>query len=104
MPRSHFGKHFRFLPRAELLSFEEIARLARVFAAEGVLKLRLTGGEPLLRAELPKLVGLLASIPGVEIALTTNASLLENQARALAEAGLHRVTVSLDSIDDAVFR
>jgi GTP 3',8-cyclase len=104
MPREHFGKNFRFLPRAELLSFEEIALLGRVFAAQGVVKLRLTGGEPLLRAELPKLVGLLAGIPGVEVALTTNGSLLSEQARALADAGLRRVTVSLDSLDDAVFR
>jgi cyclic pyranopterin phosphate synthase len=104
MPREHFGKNFRFLPRAELLSFEEIALLGRAFAAQGVVKLRLTGGEPLLRAELPKLVGLLAGIPGVEVALTTNGSLLSEQARALADAGLRRVTVSLDSLDDAVFR
>jgi GTP 3',8-cyclase len=104
MPREHFGKNFRFLPRAELLSFEEIATLGRVFAAQGAVKLRLTGGEPLLRAELPKLVGLLAPIPGVEVALTTNGSLLPEHARALADAGLGRVTVSLDSLDDAVFR
>jgi cyclic pyranopterin phosphate synthase len=104
MPREHFGKNFRFLPRAELLSFEEIATLGRVFAAQGAVKLRLTGGEPLLRAELPKLVGLLAPIPGVEVALTTNGSLLSEHARALADAGLGRVTVSLDSLDDAVFR
>jgi cyclic pyranopterin phosphate synthase len=104
MPREHFGKNFRFLPRAELLSFEEIATLGRVFAAQGAVKLRLTGGEPLLRAELPKLVGLLTRIPGVEVALTTNGSLLSEHARALADAGLGRVTVSLDSLDDAVFR
>jgi cyclic pyranopterin phosphate synthase len=104
MPREHFGKNFRFLPRAELLSFEEIALLGRVFAAHGAVKLRLTGGEPLLRAELPKLVALLARIPGVEIALTTNGSLLAEQARALVDAGLGRVTVSLDSLDDGVFR
>jgi GTP 3',8-cyclase len=104
MPREHFGKSFHFLPRAELLSFEEIATLGRVFAAQGAVKLRLTGGEPLLRTELPKLVGLLARIPGVEVALTTNGSLLSEHARALADAGLGRVTVSLDSLDDAVFR
>jgi len=104
MPRSHFGKNFRFLPRAELLSFEELSLLGRVFAAEGAVKLRLTGGEPLLRADLPELVRLLAAIPGVELALTTNGSLLAQHARALAEAGLKRVTVSLDSLDDAVFR
>jgi GTP 3',8-cyclase len=104
MPREHFGRNFRFLPRAELLSFEEIALLGRVFAAEGAVKLRLTGGEPLLRAELPKLVRLLALIPGVEVALTTNGTLLSEQAKALVDAGLGRVTVSLDSLDDAVFR
>jgi cyclic pyranopterin phosphate synthase len=104
MPREHFSKNFRFLPRAELLSFEEIALIARIFAAEGAVKLRLTGGEPLLRAKLPTLVGLLARIEGTEIALTTNGSLLSEQARALSDAGLRRVTVSLDSLDDGVFR
>jgi cyclic pyranopterin phosphate synthase len=104
MPREHYGNNFRFLPRRELLSFEEIAVLGRVFSANGAVKLRLTGGEPLLRAELPKLVGLLARIPGVEVALTTNGSLLTEHARALADAGLRRVTVSLDSLDDLVFR
>ena len=104
MPREHFGKEFRFLPKAELLSFEEITRVASLFAAQGVTKLRLTGGEPLLRAELPKLVNALSRIPGVEVALTTNGSLLAEHARALAAAGLKRVTVSLDSLDGAVFR
>src|SRR5262245_13815736 len=75
MPREHFGSAFHFLPRAEILSFEEITRIARVFAGLGVRKIRLTGGEPLLRAELPKLVGMLAEIPELDLALTTNGSL-----------------------------
>jgi cyclic pyranopterin phosphate synthase len=104
MPREVFGEGYRFLPRSEILTFEEITRIARVFVAHGVRKLRLTGGEPTLRAQLPTLVRMLTAIPGVEIALTTNGSLLAAQARPLAEAGLSRVTVSLDSLDDAVFR
>jgi cyclic pyranopterin phosphate synthase len=104
MPREVFGPDFAFLPRSEILSFEEITRLARVFGAHGVRKIRLTGGEPTLRAELPKLVSMLAEIPGVDIAMTTNGSLLKSLAKPLAEAGLKRVTVSLDSLDDAVFR
>ncbi|MDE3096814.1 MAG: GTP 3',8-cyclase MoaA [Chloroflexota bacterium] len=104
MPREVFGPEFRFLPRGEILTFEEIARLAGIFAAHGVRKLRLTGGEPTLRADLPALVRMLAQIPGVEVALTTNGSLLQHLARPLADAGLTRITVSLDSLDDAVFR
>jgi len=104
MPRDFFGAEFPFLPRAGILSFEEIHRLALIFRSLGVRKIRLTGGEPLLRAELPVLVRLLAQIPDIEIALTTNGSLLVHQAEALAEAGLSRVTVSLDSLDDQVFR
>jgi cyclic pyranopterin phosphate synthase len=104
MPREVFGARFSFLPRDEILSFEEIARVAHIFAAQGVRKLRLTGGEPLLRHDLPSLVRMLAAIPDVDIALTTNGSLLADQAGALAAAGLKRITVSLDSLDDAVFR
>jgi len=104
MPRDHFGPGFAFLPRKELLSFEELVRLARVFAGLGVRKLRLTGGEPLLRAELPKLISMLAEIAGLELALTTNGALLSKHADAIARAGLRRVTVSVDSLDDAVFR
>src|SRR5439155_1431824 len=104
MPREIFGRDFVFLPREQLLTFEELARLGRVFAGLGVRKLRLTGGEPLLRRDLDKLVAMLAGIDGVQdIALTTNGALLAGKARALAAAGLRRVTVSLDSLDDAVF-
>jgi len=104
MPREVFGPNFEFLARDEILSFEEIETLARVFAAHGVRKIRLTGGEPTLRADLPKLVAMLAAIPDVEVTMTTNGSLLRHQARALSEAGLDRVTVSLDSLDDTIFR
>ncbi len=104
MPREVFGPNFEFLGRDEILSFEEIETLARVFASHGVRKIRLTGGEPTLRADLPKLVSMLAAIPHVEVTMTTNGSLLRHQAQALAAAGLDRVTVSLDSLDDAIFR
>jgi cyclic pyranopterin phosphate synthase len=104
MPRERFGRAHAFLPRADLLSFEEIHRVAQAFARLGVRKLRLTGGEPLLRADLPVLVRMLRGIPGVELALTTNGALLARSAEALAAAGLDRVTVSLDSLDPAVFR
>ena len=104
MPREVFGPGFRFLPRAELLTFEEITRLTGVFVSLGVEKIRLTGGEPLLRRELERLVAMLAATPGVrDLTLTTNGSLLAGKARALADAGLRRITVSLDSLDDAVF-
>ena len=99
-----FDSAHRFLPRAELLSFEEIARAARLFAELGVRKVRLTGGEPLLRAELPRLVEMLAQIQGLELALTTNGSLLAARAEPLRRAGLSRVTVSLDALDPQVFR
>src|SRR5436309_4273436 len=104
MPREVFGRDFVFLPRGQLLTFEELTRLAAIFAGLGVRKLRLTGGEPLLRRDLDKLVAMLAAIDGVQdIALTTNGALLAGKAAALAAAGLRRVTVSLDSLDDAVF-
>jgi cyclic pyranopterin phosphate synthase len=104
MPREVFGRDFVFLPREELLTFEELARAARIFAGLGVRKLRLTGGEPLLRRDLHKLVAMLADLDGIQdIALTTNGALLARKAVALAAAGLRRVTVSLDSLDDAVF-
>jgi cyclic pyranopterin phosphate synthase len=104
MPKSVFGHGYRFMDRKELLTFEELERVARAFAVNGVEKIRLTGGEPLLRRDLESLVRRLAAIPGVQVALTTNASLLDRKAPALAEAGLTRVNVSLDSLDDAVFR
>ncbi len=105
MPRDVYGPGHAFLPRAELLSFEEIARLARAFAAHGVEKLRITGGEPLLRRGLERLVELLAGIEGIaDIALTTNGLLLAGRARALADAGLARVTVSLDALDENALR
>ena len=103
MPKEVYGRDFRFLERAELLTFEEIARVARIFAGLGVRKIRLTGGEPLLRREVERLVAMLA-IPGLDLTLTTNGSLLAQKAAALREAGLERVTVSLDSLDDEVFR
>jgi cyclic pyranopterin phosphate synthase len=104
MPKTAFGHDSAFLPRAELLSFEEITRIARLFAARGVKKIRLTGGEPLLRHGIEDLVAMLAEIPGLALTLTTNGSLLAKKAAILKAAGLTRVTVSLDSLDDAVFR
>jgi cyclic pyranopterin phosphate synthase len=104
MPKEVYGRDYRFLERRELLTFEEIARLARSFAALGVEKVRLTGGEPLIRRELERLVAMLAEIQGLDLTLTTNGSLLPQKAQALAAAGLRRVTVSLDSLDDDVFR
>jgi cyclic pyranopterin phosphate synthase len=100
MPREVFGPGFAFAPRAELLSFEEITVVVAAFARAGVRKIRLTGGEPLLRAGLPDLVAMIAAVPGVEdIALTTNGSLLARNVEKLRAAGLHRITVSLDSLD-----
>jgi cyclic pyranopterin phosphate synthase len=104
MPRETFDHDFKFLPHDEILRFEEVARLARLFASLGVKKVRLTGGEPLVRRDLHRLVEMLAAIPGLDLTLTTNGSLLARQAGALAKAGLQRVTVSLDSLDDATFR
>jgi cyclic pyranopterin phosphate synthase len=104
MPKEVYGRSYRFLERRQLLTFEEIERLSRVFASLGVEKIRLTGGEPLLRRELERLVEMLGAIPGVDLTLTTNGSLLPQKARVLADAGLRRVTVSLDSLDDQVFR
>ena len=104
MPKTVFGRDYPFLPRQDLLSFEEIVRLARLFVAQGVQKVRLTGGEPLLRRDVESLIEQLAQIPGLELTLTTNGSLLAQRARSLKDAGLHRVTVSLDALDDAVFR
>ncbi|MGA7096361.1 MAG: GTP 3',8-cyclase MoaA [Acidimicrobiia bacterium] len=105
MPKELFGKDHEFLPREQLLSFEEITVLVGLFTARGVEKVRITGGEPLLRRDLEKLIGSLSAIDGVEdLTLTTNASLLVRKARVLASAGLHRVTVSLDALDDPTFQ
>jgi cyclic pyranopterin phosphate synthase len=104
MPKEVFGKDYAFLERRELLTFEEIARLARIFSGLGVEKVRLTGGEPLVRRNLEQLIELLAAIPGLDLTLTTNGSFLARKARALKAAGLKRITVSLDALDDAVFR
>jgi cyclic pyranopterin phosphate synthase len=104
MPKEVFGRDYQFLERAQLLAFEETARLARIFAALGVEKIRVTGGEPLLRRHLENLIAMLARIPGLDLTLTTNGSLLADRAQTLKDAGLRRVTVSLDSLDDKVFR
>src|SRR5437660_805089 len=104
MPKDVFGRDYEFLPRAQLLTFEEIERLARAFVANGVRKIRITGGEPLVRREVERLVELLAAIDDLDLTLTTNGALLADKAQALAEAGLTRITVSLDSLDDATFR
>ena len=105
MPREVFDADYEFLPHAEILTFEEIVRLARVFAGLGTEKIRLTGGEPLLRKGIDRLVAMLRdALPGVDLTLTTNGSALKAHARALKAAGLDRVTVSLDSLDEATFR
>lgn len=104
MPKEVFGRDHAFLDRRELLTFEEIERLARVFVAHGVEKVRITGGEPLVRRDLEVLIAALAQIPGLDLTLTTNGSLLPQKAEALRDAGLKRITVSLDSLDDETFR
>jgi cyclic pyranopterin phosphate synthase len=109
MPKEVFDNNYKFLPQSSLLSFEEITRAARLFAAHGVAKLRLTGGEPLLRKNLETLIVQLATLrtpegQPLDITLTTNGSLLKRKAQALREAGLRRVTVSLDALDDTIFR
>jgi cyclic pyranopterin phosphate synthase len=104
MPKEVFGRDHQFLEREQLLTFEEIARLARIFKTIGVEKIRLTGGEPLVRRDLERLVEMLARIPDLDLTLTTNGSLLAKKAKSLQEAGLQRVTVSLDSLDNIVFK
>jgi cyclic pyranopterin phosphate synthase len=111
MPKEVFGTGHRFLPKSELLTFEEITRLAKIFAKFGVQKIRLTGGEPLIRHQVEVLVNMLKKIPGeytqdssIEVAMTTNGSLLAEKAQALKDAGLDRLTLSLDSMDDDTFR
>jgi cyclic pyranopterin phosphate synthase len=103
MPKEVFGHDYRFLDRKELLDFEEITRLARAAVSLGVKKLRLTGGEPLVRRDLEQLISMLSKLDA-EVTLTTNASLLPRKAQALKDAGLARITVSLDAMDDATFR
>jgi cyclic pyranopterin phosphate synthase len=104
MPKEVYGRDHRFLDRKELLTFEEIARVARVFVEGGVRKLRITGGEPLVRRDLERLIAQLAALGDVDLTLTTNGSLLPQKAQLLADAGLQRITVSLDSLDDTTFR
>ena len=104
MPKEVYGRDFQFLERSQLLSFDEIHRLVKVFHGHGIEKVRITGGEPLVRRQLEKLIAMLAREHGLDLTLTTNGSLLKQKAQALKDAGLNRVTVSLDSLDDAVFR
>ena len=105
MPAEIYGERYRFLPREQLLTFEEIARLTRIIVRLGAVKARITGGEPLVRNDVERLVEMLAGVDGVEdLTMTTNAYLLPQKAEALKAAGLHRVTVSFDSLDDQVFR
>jgi len=104
MPKEVFGSDHQFLERSQILTFEEITRLARLFVGHGVRKIRLTGGEPLVRRDLHRLVAMLAPISDLDLTLTTNGSLLVRQAQALKEAGLKRVSVSLDSLDDEIFK
>ncbi|HKQ24415.1 MAG TPA: GTP 3',8-cyclase MoaA [Burkholderiales bacterium] len=104
MPKEVYGRDFQFLERSQLLTFDEIHRVVRIFRGHGIEKVRITGGEPLVRRQLEKLIEMLAQEPGLDLTLTTNGSLLKQKARALKDAGLKRVTVSLDSLDDRVFR
>jgi len=103
MPKEVYGRGYQFLPKDQLLTFEELGRLTRIFAGLGVTKVRLTGGEPLMRRGLEVLIADLATIPDVELTLTTNGALLAEKARTLRDAGLTRITVSLDALDDATF-
>jgi cyclic pyranopterin phosphate synthase len=104
MPKEIFGTDYKFLHRDQVLTFEEITRLAKIFVAHGVKKIRLTGGEPLVRKDLPDLIAMLAAIPDLDLTMTTNGSLLPKFAQALKDAGLKRVTVSLDSLDNTIFK
>jgi GTP 3',8-cyclase len=104
MPADVFGREYAFLPRSEILTFEEIARVVRIAAGLGVSKVRLTGGEPLLRRHIERLVAMIAEVDGIDMALTTNGAALAHRALALREAGLSRITVSLDSLDETVFQ
>ena len=104
MPKELFGPDHQFLHRDKVLTFEEITRLTKIFVAHGVKKIRLTGGEPLVRKDLPDLIAMLAAIPNLDLTMTTNGSLLPKFAHALKDAGLKRVTVSLDSLDNSIFK
>ncbi len=104
MPKELFGHDHIFLPQEQLLTYEEITRLARIFVRQGVRKIRLTGGEPLLRREIERLVHMLAQVPEVDLTMTTNAALLTQKVQALKKAGLKRITVSLDSLDNEIFK
>ena len=104
MPKELFGPDHQFLHRDKVLTFEEITRLTKIFVAHGVKKIRLTGGEPLVRKDLPDLIAMLAAIPNLDLTMTTNGSLLPKFAQALKDAGLKRVTVSLDSLDNSIFK
>ncbi|HSO13617.1 MAG TPA: GTP 3',8-cyclase MoaA [Anaerolineales bacterium] len=104
MPKEIFGSDHPFLPHDQVLTFEEITRLARIFVSHGVQKIRITGGEPLVRKDLHLLIGMLSEIPGVDLTMTTNGSLLARNAQALKDAGLKRVSVSLDSLDNEIFK
>lgn len=104
MPKEVFGRDYQFLHRDQLLAFEEIERLSRIFVEHGVRKIRLTGGEPLMRRELETLIEMLANIPEIDLTLTTNGSFPIHRVQSLKDAGLKRITVSLDSLDDAVFK
>ena len=104
MPKEVFDRNYPYLPQDEVLTFEEITRVAQIAVGLGVKKIRLTGGEPLMRRGIEDLVGMLAAIEGIDLTLTTNGSALKVKARQLKAAGLDRLTVSLDSLDDATFR
>jgi cyclic pyranopterin phosphate synthase len=104
MPKEFFGRDYEFLKRDELLSFEEILRVSKVFASVGVKKIRITGGEPLVRRDIEELIGMLAKISNVDLTLTTNGTLLPEKADSLRRVGLKRVTISLDSLEDDVFK
>ena len=105
MPKEVFGRDFHFLPHSDVLSFEEITRLTTIAVGLGVEKVRITGGEPLVRRDIEQLIGMLSAVPGLkDLTLTTNGALLPQKARALKDAGLRRVTVSLDALRDEVFK
>ena len=103
MPKEIFGRKYEFLNRSELLTFEEIKKVAKIFTLMGVTKVRITGGEPLVRKEIERLIAMLSQIPKIDLTMTTNGALLPEKAQMLKDAGLDRITVSLDSLDDRIF-